>query len=122
MPVEILTKEEIEIKIEDMLRKIIEESPLSMRLSHLEKEINDIKTLLTKKELPSKTSPDHPLITDLREKVNLLEIRLEKKLIILKPKHWLNTEDFKEISEIVKKHGGAWSTEQRSFILKKVSA
>jgi hypothetical protein len=90
-----------------------------MRLSHLEEEIKDIKTLLSKESLPSTTSPDQPLIADLADKVNLLEIRLDKKPITIKPKHWLNTEDFKKISEIVKKHGGVWLTEQRAFILKK---
>ena len=59
------------------------------------------------------------LLTDLGERSKLLEIIVEKDSVILRPKRYLETQDFRATPDVVKKHGGFQSLVKRSFVIRK---
>ena len=59
------------------------------------------------------------LTNDLAERADLLQIRATSDSVTLKPKNYLATQDFRAVSEIVRRHGGFWSSERRAFIVRK---
>lgn len=71
----------------------------------------------------SKSMVVEPLVetlkADLGERVGLLEIRVEGDLVILRPKGYLGSQHFRAVSEIVRKHGGNWAPDRRTFIIRK---
>jgi hypothetical protein len=62
------------------------------------------------------------LTRDLAERVDLLEIRITLDSVTLKPKGYLGAQDFRAVSDVVRKHGGLWSSERRMFIVRKRSS
>jgi len=59
------------------------------------------------------------LTNDLAERADMLQIRATSDSVTLRPKHYLATQDFRVVSEIVRRHGGFWSSERRVFIVRK---
>jgi hypothetical protein len=59
------------------------------------------------------------LTRDLAHRADLLEIRVATDSVTLKPKGYLGAQDFRAVSEIVKKHGGFWSSDRRMLIVRK---
>jgi len=61
------------------------------------------------------------LARDLAQRTSLLEIRTRLDSVTLKPKGYLGPQDFRVVSEVVKKCGGFWSSQTRMFIIRKRS-
>ncbi len=119
MPVEVLTREELERLIRELSARLLEESGLSKRLSDLEASVNEVKNAISRQVSAPTPEPTYQaLISDLGERARLLDIDLEKEPITMRVKQWLRFEDFRAVSEVVKKHGGTWSPEKRAFILR----
>ena len=50
---------------------------------------------------------------------DLLQIGITSGSVTLKPKRYLGAQDFRAVSEIVRKYGGSWSSERGMFIVRK---
>jgi hypothetical protein len=59
------------------------------------------------------------LARDLAQRTSLLEIRTTLDSVTLKPKGYLGPQDFRAVSEVVRKYGGFWSSQTRMFIIRK---
>lgn len=134
MPVETLTKEEIERVIEEKLKKLMAERPpallgdveLKKEVVELESSIAELKGKMSLLSAPipiSKPMVVEPLVETLKvalgERVGFFEIRVEGDLVILRPKRYLGSQHFRAVIDIVRKHGGNWVPERRAFIIRK---
>jgi hypothetical protein len=126
MPIEVLTREEIERLVEEKLRKLLAEAEIWKKIMELESSTvklrDDITRLAIKK--PAVTEAEvltAALIGDLAHRLDLLEIRTTLDSVTLKPKGYLGSQDFRAVNEIVRKHGGSWSSERRMFLVRKRS-
>jgi hypothetical protein len=124
MPIEVLTREEIEKLLDEKLKKLLSEMEISKKITELESSIaklrDDIAKLSIKEAVVAEPEPvAAPLTRDLAQRVDLLEIRTTSDSVTLKPKGYLGAQDFRAVSEIVRKHGGSWSSERRMFIVRK---
>ena len=124
MPIEVLTREELEKLVEEKLKKLLSEMEISKKIAELELssvELRDRIARLSVKEAPlHEPEPLAAAVTrDLAQRVDLLEIRATMDSLTLKPKGYLGAQDFRAVSEIVKKHGGFWSPDRRMFIVRK---
>jgi hypothetical protein len=124
MPIEVLTREELEKLVEEKLRKLLSEMEISKKISELElstaKLRDDIARLSVKEARVPEPEPVAAALTrDLAQRADLLEIRATMDSVTLRPKGYLGTQDFRAVSEIVRKHGGFWSSDRRMFIVRK---
>jgi hypothetical protein len=124
MPIEVLTREEIEKIIEEKLRKVLSEMEISKKIAEIESSTaklrDDIAKLPIKKVGVASPEPVTAALTrDLAEWVDLLQIRTTLDSVTLKPKGYLGAQDFRAVSEIVRKYGGFWSSQNRTFVVRK---
>lgn len=122
MPIEVLTREEVEKIIEEKIKKFVVESDLARKIAELESLTRELKDNVAKlSAAPLKPlGVREALVMDLAERADLLEILESKDSLMLRPKRYLGTQAFRAVSEIVRKHGGAWSSDRRMFIIKKI--
>jgi hypothetical protein len=124
MPIEVLTREELEKLVEEKLKKLLSEMEISKKIADLEfstsKLRDDIVRLSVRKVPVPEPEPIATALTrDLAQWGHLLEIRVTMGSVTLKPKGYLAAQEFRAVSEVVKKHGGFWSSERRMFIVHK---
>lgn len=134
MPVEILTREEVERVVEERLKKLMAERPqtlledveLKKKVVALEASIVELKdkiAMISASLAGSKPMVADPLVETLKaelgERVGLLEIRVEGDLVILRPKRYLGSPHFRATLDIVRKHGGNWAPERRVFTVRR---
>ena len=124
MPVEVLTREEIEKIVEEKLKKLLSEMRISGKMAELEASTAKLKEDIGKLSLkkPPVAEPDNvavALTRDLAQLENLLQIGITSSSVTLKPKRYLGAQDFRAVSEIVRKHGGSWFSERGIFIVRK---
>jgi len=124
MPIEVLTREELEKLVEEKLRKLLSEMEISKKIAELESSTaklrDDIAKLSVKEAVVAEPQPVAAALTrDLAQRADLLEIRATMDSVTLRPKGYLGAQDFRAVSEIVKKHGGSWSSDRRMFIVRK---
>lgn len=124
MPVEVLTKEDAEKVVEEKLRKLLAEMEIWKKIAEFESSIaklrDDVAKLSVKEsELPKPEPLTASLMKELGERVDLFEVRTTTDSVTLKPKRYLGAQDFRAVSDIVRKYGGFWSSERRTFIVRK---
>lgn len=124
MPIEVLTREEIEKIVEEKLKKLLSEMEILKKIAELESSTSklrdDIAKLSIKKAAVAEPEPVAATLTrDLAERVDLLQIRSTFDSVTLKPKGYLGAQEFRAVSDIVRKYGGFWSSERRMFIVRK---
>jgi len=124
MPVEVLTREEIEKIIEEKLRKLPSEMEIWKEITEFKSSIlklkDDIAKLSVKEPEVARVQPlSATLMNELGERVDLLDVRNTSDSVTLKPKRYLGTQDFSAVREMVRRHGGFWSSQRRMFIVRK---
>jgi len=124
MPIEVLTTEEIEKIVEEKLKKLLAEAEIWKKIAELESTTaklgDDIARLSIKEPLLAESElVVAALVRDLAQRADLLETRTTPDSFTLKPRRYLAPQDFRAISEIVRKHGGSWSSERRMFVVRK---
>jgi len=124
MPVEVPTRDEVEKIVDEKLRKIIDDLAIEKKLIDLESVIAELKSKIsTLSSLKPKVSEielaAQTLLRDLGERTKFLEISIKGDTIVLKKRHYLKINDFKKVEEIIKKHGGSWSSLKNAFIIRK---
>lgn len=122
MPIEVLTREEIEKIVEEKLKKLLLEIKVSKKIMELGSSTAKLKDDIAKLSIKEAAQPE-PLAaartSDLAQLENLLQIGITSSSVTLKPKAYLGAQDFRAVSEIVRKYGGSWSSERRIFIVRK---
>jgi hypothetical protein len=123
-PIEILTRDEVEKFVEEKLKKLLSEMEISKKITELESSTaklrDDIGKLSIKEAVVAEPEPVAAALTrDLAQRAELLQIGTAVDSVTLKPKRYLGAQDFRAVSEIVRKHGGFWSSERRMFIVRK---
>ena len=124
MPIEVLTREEIEKIVEDKLKKLLSDMRTQEKIAALNSSISklteDVGRLATRR-VPVPTA--HPwvtaLATDLGPLADMFEIQETKDSVTLRPKARLPQQDFITVRETVSQHGGFWSSQRKRFILPK---
>jgi len=124
MPIEVLTREEVEKIVEEKLKKLLLETEISRKIAELESLTAKLRDAIAKLSIreAAVAGPEpvaSSLTRDLAERVDLLEIRTTLDSVTLKPKGYLGAQDFRAVSDVVRKHGGLWSSERRMFIVRK---
>lgn len=124
MPIEILTREELEKLVEEKLRKLLSEMEIWKKIAEVKSSIaklsDEIAKLSVKEAVVAEPEPITAALTrELAQRADLLEIRATIDSVTLKPKGYLGAQDFRAVSEIVRKHGGFWSPDRRMFIVRK---
>lgn len=124
LPVEVLTKEDVEKLVEEKLRKLLSEMEISKKIMELEisttKLRDGIAKLSVKEAALAEPGPVAAVLTrDLAQRADLLQIGATSDSVTLKPKGYLAAQDFRAVSEMVRKYGGFWSSERRMFIVRK---
>lgn len=124
LPIEVLTREEIEKIVEDKLKKLLSDMRIQEKIAELKsstsKLTEDVSRLATgEAQVPGA----HPLVTalakDLGPLADMLEIQDTKDSVTLRPKARLRELDFGTVRETVNQHGGSWSSQRRMFIVPK---
>jgi len=123
MPIEVLMKEEIEKLVEEKLKKLLAEAEI-WKIAELESSIVKLKDDIAKISIKEATVAEPEPVTaaltrDLAERAELLQIITTLDSVTLKPKGYLGARDFRAVTEIVRKHGGSWSTQRRMFVVRK---
>jgi hypothetical protein len=126
MPIEVLTREEIERLVEEKLKKLLAEAEIWKKITELESSTvklrDDIARVSIKQPAVAETDVlAAALVGDLADRVDLLEIRTTLDSVTLKPKGYLGSQDFRAVNEIVRRHGGSWSSERRVFVVRRRS-
>ena len=124
MPIEVLTREEIEKIVEDKLKKLLSDMRIAEKIAELNSSISrlteDVSRLATRE---ARVPNAHPWVTalakDLGPLADMFEIQETKDSVTLRPKARLPQKDFIAVRETVSQHGGFWSSERRMFILTK---
>jgi ATP-dependent Clp protease ATP-binding subunit ClpA len=124
LPIEVLTREEIEKIVEEKLKKLLSEMRIAEKIAELKvstsKLAEDVSRLATR-EAPVPSA--RPLVTalakDLGPLADMLEIQDTKDSVTLRPKARLREQDFRTVRETVSQHGGLWSYQTRMFIVPK---
>ena len=123
MPVEVLSKEEIERLVEEKLKKLLSDTEISKKIAELESstaKLKDDLARLSVKEAAAEPEPVAAALTkDLAQRADLLQLEIRGGSVTLKPKRYLAQQDFRAIAETVRKYGGSWSTQSRAFIIRK---
>jgi uncharacterized coiled-coil DUF342 family protein len=134
LPVEVFTKDEIEKMVEEIVRKLLAEetnkqqpigdireelAKLSDQIAEISKRIDGLsEKRLTKAATPP--SLENVLRSELGELADVLDIRSQQDQLVLRPRRYLDPRDFRTVSEVVRKHGGFWSSMNRTFIVKAI--
>lgn len=133
MPVEVLTREEVERIVEEKIRKLLTESvPASQGVDETRVEIAKLKAQIAEmsgriSDLAARPAagavPAPPIEDILRSELGglaeLLEIRSQPDQLTLRPRRYLGSQDFRSVSEVLRRHGGFWSSMNRFFIIRK---
>jgi hypothetical protein len=127
LPIEVLTREEIEKIVEEKLKKLLSEMRIAEKIAELESSTAKLRDAIAKPSIRETAVAElepiaASLTRELAERVDLLEIRTTLDSVTLKPKGYLGAQDFRAVSDIVRKHGGLWSSERRMFIVRKRSS
>jgi uncharacterized coiled-coil DUF342 family protein len=134
LPVEVFTKDEIEKMVEEIVRKLLAEetnkqqpigdireelAKLSDQIAEISKRIDG---LSEKRLTKAATTPslENVLRSELGELADVLDIRSQQDQLVLRPRRYLDPRDFRTVSEVVRKHGGFWSSMNRTFIVKAI--
>jgi hypothetical protein len=123
MPIEVLTREEIEKIIEEKLKRLLSEMQISKKIAELEsstaKLADDISKLTTREpRMPVTVQPLATALTrDLGSLADLLQIQGTADSVTLTPKLRLRDQDFGTVRKTVTEHGGFWSSQRRMFIV-----
>jgi uncharacterized membrane protein YccC len=123
LPIEVLTRDEVEKTVEERLKKLLADMQISKKIADLEasnaKLIDAINKLLSAGE--GRTPEGSPLASaltrDLGLLVDQLQIQTTADSVTLKPKTRLRDQDFRTVRETVGEHGGFWSSQKRMFIV-----
>jgi flagellar biosynthesis component FlhA len=123
LPIEVLTREEVEKIVEDKLKKLLSDMRIQEKIAELKsstsKLTEDVSRLAREAPAPSA----HPLLTalakDLGPLADMLEIQDAKDSVTLRPKARLREQDFGTVRETVTQHGGSWSSQRRMFVVPK---
>lgn len=112
MPVEVLTRDEVEKIVEEKLRKIIDDLAIEKKLVYLESAIAELKNKISTLSSPKPKVSEielaaQTLLRDLGERTKFLEISVTGDIIMLKKRRYLVANDFRKVEEIIKKHGGS---------------
>ena len=131
MPVEVLTREDVERMIEEKIKKTTEILPTQQTCSEISAEISKLRTEISEmaKRIENlstaaavKPAPSRPVDEILREELGQLAEALEMKRqvdqLVVRPLRYLGMRDFRLVSDAVRKHGGFWSRTNRVFIVK----
>jgi len=123
-PVEVLTREDVEKIVEEKLKKLLEGLEIKKKVAELESSVIDLRSMISNIPIVKPKVADYELaaqalLADLGERSKLLEIVVRKDSIMLRPKRYLETQDFRAVTDVVKKHDGFWSSVKRSFIIRK---
>jgi hypothetical protein len=124
LPIEVLTREEIEKIVEDKLKKLFSDMRIAEKIAELKSSISklteDVSRLTTREApVPSARPWVTALAKDLGPLADMLEIQDTKDSVTLRPKIRLRQQDFITVKETVGQHGGFWSSQRRMFILPK---
>ena len=124
MPVEVLTREELEKLIEEKFKKLLSETEIWKKIAELESSIaklrDEIARLSVKEAVVAEPEPIAAALTrELAQRADLLEIRATMDSVTLRPKGYLGAQDFRAVGQIVRKYGGFWSSDRRIFIVRK---
>jgi hypothetical protein len=124
MPIEVLTREDIEKVVEEKLKKLLSDTEISKKIAELESSTaklrDDIDRLSVKETTAAEPEPVASALTrDLAERADLLQVEIRPGSVTLKPKRYLEQQDFIAIAEAVRKYGGFWSSQSRMFIIRK---
>ena len=124
MPIEVLTREEIEKIVEEKFKKLLLETEISRKIAELESSTAKLRDAIAKPSAKEAAVAEREpvaaaLTRDLAQLEDLLEIGITSGSVTLKPKGYLGAQDFRAVSDIVRKHGGLWSSERRMFIVRK---
>jgi len=133
LPVEVLTRDEIERIIEEMIKKVVSEIPSTPQVdAEIKAEIKNLKAQIAEMSdrinelsagLPAKAVAQVPVEDVLRGELGglaeLLEIRSQTDQVTLRPRRYLGREDFRSVMETVRRHGGFWSSMNRIFVIRK---
>ncbi len=128
MPIEVLTKDEVERIVEEKLKKLLADMQISKKITDLEassaKLTEEINNLLSTREGRIAEAP--PLATALARDLGLLadqlQIQTTPDSVTLKPKARFRDQDFRTVRETVSEHGGFWSSQRRMFIVPRNNA
>ena len=130
LPVEVLTSEEIEKIVEEKIRKRSAEMQqpdteikaeiaiLRAQIAELTGRVNELSASPLSKAPVPPTFED-ALRSELGGLAELLEIRSQPNQVTLRPRKYLGTQDFRSVSDAVRRHGGFWSSMNRAFIIRR---
>lgn len=134
MPVEIPTREEIEQIIEQKLKQATLEKPsvphvivelearitkAEQTLENLARKLDALPTQQTTAEVGTPNTIEQTVRSELGPLADLLQFRSEKGQLILKPTKFLGRQNFKNVIEILRKHGGTWSPQSQAFTIRR---
>jgi len=124
LPIEVLTRDEIEKIVEDKLKKLLSEMRIAEKITELKSSISKLTEDVSRLATREATVPSaHPWVTaltkDLGPLADMVEIQDTKDSVTLRPKARLREQDFRTVRETVLQHGGFWSSQRRIFILPK---
>jgi len=107
VPIEVLTREDIEKLVEKKLKQLLSEMEISKKITELEFSIaklkDDIAKLSIKEAVAGEPEPVAAALTrDLGQRADLLQIGTTSDSVTLKPKGYLGAQDFRAVSEIVR--------------------
>jgi hypothetical protein len=124
MPIEVLTREGIEKIVEEKLKKLLLDMEISKKIAQLESTVAKVKDDIAKPSIKEAAVAEPETVAaaltrDLAQLEALLQIGITSGSVTLKPKAYLGAQDFRAVSEIVRKYGGVWSSERRMFIVRK---
>lgn len=123
MPVEVLGREEVERLIEEKAKTLPVIAELTRRIEALESSMAELKATVADFAAMPK-SPEigkvhEALVEDLGELVEVLEVHKGGDYITLRPRRYLGGRDFRAVSDVVRRHGGTWSSDRRLFIVQR---
>jgi hypothetical protein len=123
MPIEVLTRDEVEKIVEEKLKRLLTDMQISKKIVGLEasdaKVLDAINKLLPTREgrAPEASPLATALTRDLGLLANQLQIQATADSVTLKPKARLRDQDFRMVRQSVGEHGGFWSSQRRMFIV-----
>ena len=122
MPIEVLTREEIEKIVEEKLKKVLSDLQIMKRITELESSTAKLTEALKRAstgqaQMPTPDPLTAALTKNLGRLADLLLIQGARDSVTLMPKARLRDHDFRAVKETVSEHGGYWSSQRRMFIV-----
>ena len=122
MPIEVLTREEIEKMVEEKLKKVLFELQIMKKITELESSTAKLtedfkKTSTGVAQMPTVDPLTTALTKDLAGLADLLQIQSTQDSVTLRPKARMRDQDFRTVTQTVSEHGGFWSSQRRMFIV-----